>query len=326
MAALAYYNLGLVAQQRGDSETAAKWFVRTDRETTDDRLRSLALAQLAAIPAPPPRNWAGYGLVGAGYDDNVAFVSDSEVLGFSGIADSFVEMQFALSAPLAQAWQFDTGIALVDYRDLDQFDHLSVQGGARYRLSEQSVSRYAWRNEIALQLAYSTLDAESFENRRMLVLQTSRDLASLWRLAARYRFSDIDGMNDYAGVGGKRHELGARMGRAAGPWHLGFAYELETSDHDDESLSATRHQLGMDIERALGNVWRLTADATLRYSEYDEADQGEEALADFSIAVTRLWNERWRLVMRYSRADNEADLADFDYSRNRISASIEAIL
>jgi hypothetical protein len=321
MAPLAYYNLGLVAQRRGDSKTAAKWFARAERESDDDRLQELATAQLSAIPVVPERQWTSYGLIGAGYDDNVAFVSDSEVLGVSGVADSFAETQFSLSAPIAEGWQISGAVALLDYLDLDEFDHVSLQGGGRYRLSD-----HIWKTDVGIQLAYSMLDAEGFDNRRMLALYASRGMPSEWQLSARYRFSDIDGMNDFAGVGGTRHELGARIGRHAGVWHIEFGYELETSDHEDDHLSATRHQLGLGIERELSTVWLFTIDAALRHSRYDEDEQGEEVLADLSFAVTRSWNERWRLVMRYSRADNEADLDDFDYSSNRISASIEALL
>lgn len=321
MAALAHYNLGLTLLRRGDSRAAARWFELAEQEAADERLRSLATAQLAALPPPPDRTWVGYASLGAGYDDNVALISDSSVLGVSGVDDSFAEAQLALGVPLAQSWRLDASAALLDYQDLDRFDQFDAQGGARYRLLTGP-----WTNDIGLQLAYTTLDGEGFENKRMLTLQASRGLYGDWQFRARYRFSDIDGMNEFAGVGGHRHEVGARLGWTRGRWDLGAAYELDVSDHDDALLSATRHQLAFDVQHEFNEVWTLAFDAALRHSRYDVAANGEEDRIEFELAIARALSTRWRLVLRYAYGDNDADLAEYNYDRNRIGAMLEALL
>lgn len=114
MAALAHYNLGLTALRSGNSRAAERWFERAEQEAGDERLRALASAQLAALPPPADRTSVGYASMGAGYDDNVALVSDSSVIGVSGVDDSFAEGQLALSMPLAQSWRLDASIAALD--------------------------------------------------------------------------------------------------------------------------------------------------------------------------------------------------------------------
>lgn len=322
MAALAHYNQGLVALGRGDSDDAIEWFTRAERETSDERLRSLASAQLTdLLPQPPVRNWVGYGALGAGYDDNVALINNSDVLGISGKADSFAELQLALSAPLARPWRFDGGLSFVDYQDLDSFDQLSVYGGGHYRMAVGD-----WMNQAGLQLAYTTLDGEGFENRRTLALQTSSDLSADWQLRARYRFNDIDGLNEFSGVSGHRHEASARMIWDREPWDVGIEYQVDVSDYDDATLSATRHQLGVDLQRPLFDGWTVMLEASRRHSRYDDASNGSEDRTQFALGVAKTLTAQWRLIIRYAHTDNDADRADYNYGANRISAGVEATM
>ncbi|MBL8269507.1 tetratricopeptide repeat protein, partial [Steroidobacter sp.] len=120
MAGLAYYNLGLVELQRNDDTAATAWFARVAPATEDEQLRQLASARLAELHplAPPPeRKWIGYAALGIGHDDNVALVSNSEVLGISDAEDNFAEAQLAFSVPLASAWRIDAGLTAVNYQE-----------------------------------------------------------------------------------------------------------------------------------------------------------------------------------------------------------------
>ena len=320
MAPLAHYNLGLVALAESKDDEAARWFALAHREAGDERLRSLATEQLARLQrAVPERNWLAYGSIAAGYDDNVALVSSGDVLGVSGIDDMFAELQLAAAAPLTGRWRFDGGIVLLDYQDLDSFDQLSVNASARYRMPLG-----AWSSEAALQLAYATLDSEGFENTRSVQLQATRALTNDWRLRARYRFSDVDGLNAFAGLDGRRHELGMRSAWRRGRWDLTVAYRFESSDYDNAALSLDRHQLSFDVQRALDANWTVQASLARDRSRYDVAANGNENRTELALAVSRNLSALWRAVVRYAYADNQADLAEFDYQRNRISAGVEA--
>lgn len=320
MAALAHYNLGLVALGAGKQDEATRWFAQAEREAADEQLRSLATAQLARMPPPPERDWLAYGSFAAGYDDNVALISGGDVLGVSDTDDTFAELQLAAAAPLTGPWRFDGGLGLLDYQDLDSFDQLSLNAGARYRMPLGD-----WNGEAALQVAYSTLDGEGFESRQALLLQATRALTADWRLRARYRFSFIDGLNGFSGLDGHKHELSVRGLWRSGSWDVAVAYRFDSNDYDDTSLSFDRHQLAVDAQRELDENWIVQASLTGDRSRYDDTANGSEERTEIALAVSRKLGSLWRAVVRYAYADNQADLPEFDYSRSRVSAGVEAI-
>jgi tetratricopeptide (TPR) repeat protein len=322
MAALAHYNLGLVAVASGDRDAALRWFRRTESTASDERLRELAATQLSALaPQESFRNWLGYGAFGLGYDDNVALVADSDVLGVSDASDSFAELQVALSAPLDRPWRFDTGLLMTDYFDLNEFDQLSLNGGARYQLPMGDGS-----HEIGLQLVYTTLDGDGMEHKRALTFQTRKTLPLNWQLRARYRLTDMEGLNELAGLSGERHELNARASRSQGPWDLIVGYQFEVNEYDDHSLSSKRHQLQLDAQREVRSEWQIAFELSWRRSNYDARENGSENRAEVALAAIRSFSTRWRLIVRYAYADNSSSRAEFDYQRNRLSASVEAVM
>jgi len=319
MAPLAYYNLGLVALGAGKRDEAARWFAQTERGSSDEALRSLATRQLAQLPPPPQRNWVAFGSAAAGYDDNVALVSGGDVLGVSGTDDAFGELQIAAAGPLVGPWRFDGGVVLLDYQDLDTFDQLTANAGARYRLPLGD-----WTGEAALQLSYSTLDTEGFESKRMLMLQVSRALNAEWRLRARYRVSDIDGLDGFQGLDGTRHELGVRGVWHRDSWDVSLEYKYDTSDYADESLSFSRNQFSVDVQRDFAEYWSVQAGLSYDDSRYDLTANGGEQRFELTLAAGRNLNDTWKVVVRYAYADNSADLPEFNYQRNLFSAGVEA--
>jgi len=241
------------------------------------------------------------------------------VLGVSGTDDAFAEVQLAAAAPLTGAWRFDGDLFLIDYQDLDNFDQLNIDMGARYRRALGD-----WRGEAALQFAYATLDGEGFENRRILLLQGTRTLTDEWRLRARYRFSDIDGLDGFGGLDGHRHELGVRGLWHRDEWDVTIEYRFDSNDTQDENLSYDRHLVSVDVQRDLDENWSVRADLSFDHSRYDVTANGSEERTELELAVSRTFGSRWRAVARYAYADNQADVPEFDYQRNRFSVGVEA--
>jgi hypothetical protein len=281
-------------------------------------LQSLATEQLARLPPPAERNWYAYGSVAAGYDDNVALVANGDVLGVSDTDDAFTEVQLAVTAPLTGPWRFDGDVVLLDYQDLDSFDQLSINAGARYRLPLGD-----WNSEAGVQLAYSTLDGEGFQNKAVLILQTARSLTEEWRVRVRYRFHDINGLDGFEGLDGTRHELAVRGTWRRGRWDVTVQYRYDTTDYREEDLSFDRHQLLVYAQRDLNEYWTVEAGLSFERSRYDVADNSAEDRAEIVLGLSRSFSERWRAVMRYAYADNQAELPEFDYGRNRIQAGVE---
>jgi len=322
MAGLAYYNLGLVELKRNDPTAASHWFSRVATATEDKRLRELAAAQLGDRQTPARTHaWFGYAGFGIGYDDNVALVSNSDVLGISDRADNFAEAQFSVSMPLGDSWRLDGSVMAVDYQDLDNFDQIGLQTGARYRWLFDD-----WINDAGAQLSYTTLDGAGFENRRALFIQTGRDLLPDLYMRGRYRFSDIDGLGEFRGVSGQRHELSAALDWTRADWAFTFGYQLEIGDYQERLLSATRHLLSADAEYSFATDWTFLAEASRRHSSYDSDINGNEQRTELALSLTRTLTSRWQVFLRYAYTNNDADAPEYDYTGNRLSAGVEATL
>ena len=158
----------------------------------------------------------------------------------------------------------------------------------------------------------------------MLLLQATRPLPDDWRVRVRYRFSDIDGLDGFDGLDGTRHELGIRGLWRRGSWDVTVDYRFDQTDYADEALSFDRHQLSVDTQYELDANWTLQASLAHDRSSYDLTANGSEDRTEIALAVNRDFGSRWRAFVRYAYADNQADLPEFDYERNRISAGVEA--
>ena len=322
MAALAHYNLGLVELQRKRAAAARGWFARAQVEAADERLRALAAAQLAQLPSPTvERNWVAYGAAGLGYDDNVALVHDNDVLGVSDTADEFTEITLAVSGPLDRAWRLDAGVFATQYESLNEFDQLVAQGGAHYRFDYSG-----WTNEASIELSHTQLDGTGFENQLLFGVQGLVDLSEQWSLRLRYRYTDVDGLNEFNGLDGTRHDAQARAQRAVGSWQLGLQYDFETNSYSDETLSMRQHKVSVVGERDLARGWWMALDAAQRFSDYKLSTQGHEDRFEAGIALKKQLSPAWRLSARYDYAKNAAKLTDFDYRRNRVWVGAEALL
>jgi hypothetical protein len=319
MAPLAHYNLGLAALGESDEGEAARWFALAGREATDERLKALIAERLGGLPRRRQSEWVAYGSFAAGYDDNVALTSGGDVLGVSDTEDTFAELQLAATAPPVGAWRFDGDVVLLDYQDLDSFDQLTINAGARYR-----VPLGQWNGEAGMQLTYSTIDGEGLDTRRILRLQATRALSDEWRLRVRYRFNHINGLDGFDSLDGTRHDFGVRGAWRRERWAVYVQYRFDTTDYASETLSFDRHQFSVDAFYDLDSDWALQASLAHDRSSYEVAENGSENRSELALAVTRNLNTRWRAIVRYAHADNQADVPEFDYRRNRISAGVEA--
>jgi tetratricopeptide (TPR) repeat protein len=319
MSALAHYNLGLVAVAADRRTDAARWFARVEKESSDERLRALARAQLREIVPPAERNWSAYASLDVGYDDNVALISESDVLGVSGTSDTFVEALLSGSTSIAYPWRFDASIGVLDYQELDDFDQISTSASARYRRRVGS-----WNAETLFQGTFTTLDGDAFQHKRMVALQASRALTDNWRVRTRYRYGDLDGLGDFKGLDGRRHELDARAAWRGGPWDLAIDYRFDATEYRNQALSLHRHEMAVNVQRQLKEGWAVEAQVALDRSRYDRGNT--EDRNEWELAISRELSSRWRAVVRYGHANNNADRFEFDYRRNRVSAAVEATL
>ena len=323
MASLAYYNLGLVALERSDRSDAHRWFDRALTTQGDERVAALAAAQLDELRNTPdlPR-WSAYARLGGGFDDNVTLVRDGVDAPASGADDEFLEAHFAASWPLDRPWRLDAAAALSDYRDIDAYDQMGTS------LAANKVWQAGrWQGDVGAQASYFTLDGEGYEQSASLLLLASRPLTVDSRLRLRYHGSGVNGLNDFEGLSGHRHELFAGLDLRRGPLAYVAAYRYEDNDTDEATFAYSWHQLGVALRWSPdGARWSAALEAAQRRARYENrGGQGpsDEDRTIISGSADLHIGAAMRLVARYEYQHNAAEDAAYDYDRNRVSIGIE---
>ena len=329
MAPLAHYNLGLVALRRGEQEEAEAWFQRAYDHADDPRLAQLAWAQLerlghAPSAVPPPRVVQPHRVflaANAGYDDNIALVADGELLGVADVGSALAELQLAAAGTLHDALGYEAGLFALRYPDVDEFD----QQGVQFNLLHRPVIG-TWEGELGAGVGLNRLDGSTFEDRRVLFLGATRDLAAGWSLRLRHRFEDINGRSPYAGLSGSRNESAVRVLRSSGSEALRLEYRLELNDRDSDALSPDRHRLNLEWSRRLaGDRW-LSLTADWRHSRYSVPESSwTERRSMLSAGLLGPLPGRWEWKVQADWTRNSAAIAEFEYRRYRLTAGVQAI-
>lgn len=328
MAPLAHYNLGLVAQRRGDESAARRWFLLArEGSAGDPTLRQLAAAALDTLgPAPaPPRPGPQPGLTvflaaHAGYDDNVALVADGELVGVSELSSAYGDLQFAALAPIGHNFSVQAGAFLLDYVDLPELDQAGAQIEFWYRPRIGT-----WRLDLGAAFALNQLDGERFEDLRRLSAGATRRVGSDWRLRWRVDYSDITGQAPLEGLSGDRLDARFQLRRYLDQQRWQVEYRFETNDRADPALSPDRHRIELQWRRALGSGLELEAGLGWRHGRYDTPDQSwTERRVIALLGLTGPVAGGWEWVVRFDYARNDGSIDDFDYSRNRGFAGVQA--
>lgn len=322
MAPLAYYNLGLVAQDRHDEREARDWFERTLDEFPDPRLAQLATQRLAEMPETRvPGAWSYYSRGGAGYDDNVSLRSSSIDSSPSGDSDSYAELIFAGSYSLG-AWRIDTGAALLEYMNLDEYSQSALSlGVARgFRLDN-------WYFELGAYGSQLSLGGDLYEQDVSASAQAMRTFYGGSRLRALLRATSVQGKADYVGLTGNRTELGLYYDKFWRAWSFGAHTRAELNDSDDPIFGTRWVQLGGEARYAWSPTWGFLASAALRRirhpAQSETVASWDDNRATLQLGLTRALWSRAQLFVRYEHQRNDSPVPAYDYGRNWIAASFE---
>jgi tetratricopeptide (TPR) repeat protein len=322
MAALAYYNLGLVALERRDARESRDWFERAVQESPDKRLTELASRRLAELPERrAPGTWSYYTRGGIGYDDNVALRSSSIDTAASGAADEYGELIAAGSYSFG-AWRIDTGAAALEYFEQDEYSQSVFSLGASrgFRLEN-------WYFEAGAFGAQYSLGGDVYERNAGIGAQATRMFAGGNRLRAQVRAASVKGKNDFEGLTGKRTELGLYFDKAWRAWNFGAHTRAELNDAEDPLFETRWIQLGADARYAWSPLWGFTAMAALRRIEHaaqpDTVGSWNDNRATLQLGLTRALWRQGQLFLRVEHERNSSPVAGYDYDRNWIAASVE---
>jgi hypothetical protein len=317
MAALAHYNLGLVALKRGDEKAARQWLERVALETTDEKLASLAQSRLDGLPKVSTGTaWSLYARSGAGYDGNVALRSASIDTTGSGQDDAFGELMLAGSYSFRPSWRFDGAVGLLRYADLDEFDQDALSFGVAH-----GMQLAGWHLEPGFYVTQFSLGGDVYERSAAASAEATRALSGHGLLRAQLRVSAVNGEGDFSGLSGSRSELGLRYeweGRKA--WRFGAQARAEFNDSEDEAFASRWIEMGADARWIASPQWTFVAGATLRRTHHETWDDDRTA---FRLEATRSLWEHAQLFVRYEREHNQSAVAEYDYDRDWVAASIE---
>jgi len=318
MAALAHYNLSLVALKRGDEKAARQWLEQAAREPSDEKISTLVKSRLDELPKVPTSAaapWSLYARSGAGYDSNVALRSGSIDTTGSGKDDTFGELMFAGSYSFRPSWRVDAAAGLLRYADLDEFNQDALSFGVVHGMTLNG-----WYLEPGVYATQFSLGGDVYERSAAASLEATHTFAGLGWLRAQLRVSSVNGEGDFSGLSGSRSELGLRYEWTAQSLRFGAQARAELNDSEDEVFASRWVEMGADARWAATPLWTLVAGATLRQTRHESWDDDRTA---FRLEATRLLWHHAQLFVRYEHESNQSPIAENDYSRDWVAASIE---
>jgi hypothetical protein len=329
MAALAHYNLGLIALKTDDEAAAHKRFLQAYEETEDATLKTLAQRELARLPrpSPPARRWSASVSAAAGYDDNVIAPTELVPSAQGGLfSEIFATARGLLTGAPDDGLRIEASGYALRYQDLSAYDIGVVNAGVT-RLR----TRGKWDTEAGLKLEQSMLGDEDYLRSASATLAGVRAVRPGLALGLRYRFSYIESLNAlYDPLGGTRHEFSTDGRWRFDRGRLRLVYALEANDRDDFqdgdfiSYSPQRHGLRLIASRNLDGAWEAAAELGYRLSRYDDpetvAGAGAVAREDdryqAALRLLRPLGEHWQFNIEYNYTYNVSTISDYDYQRN----------
>jgi hypothetical protein len=343
---LAWYNLGLTAEARGESALARERYRMAADLAEDDRLLGLARAKLRSLePRAAPvafvRQWFGYGAVAAGYDDNVALTDDRTDLAASGEDDYFAEVlgvaRRQVSGTRDRGWGVELGGYLRQYQDLDDFSFASLTAGMfHHRLAGHWLLQAGGRAELL------RAGGDAFTNNVLVRMSGYRVLTGGLGVGLRQDARYVDGAGGYDYLTGWQARTTAELvwrGGAA-TWRGGAQFEI--NDRDDLRRGAEFYS--HSPQRWLGfTEWevrpaeRLAARIRAELRRSDFADPNVEIESDGStgrrtrsedrvdLRARLAWGPEvsWRVFGEYQFTRNDANIRRFEYDNQRVLVGLE---
>ena len=309
MAALAYYNLGLIAQQRADANAARGWFERAARESTDERVSTLAARQLGESPgtranAPPPAQGSLFARAGAGYDDNVALRSESIDTAGSGEDDSFAELLVAGSYSFGSRWRADGAAGLTRYASLDEFDQTTLSLGVT-----RGFSVGGWSLEAGGFATRLSLGGDVYERSVAATAQGTRAVGP-GSLRAQLRVASVDGEGDFSGLSGTRSGVGVEYTWAVRSLSFAVNTRAENNDSRDDAFATRWLEAGAEAHWAASPAWTLGAGLRLRRITHPSPSSTQDGWTDrraiYQLEATKLLWKRVQLFVRYEHENTSS--------------------
>lgn len=350
MAAVAYYNLGLVSLKQQDRVSAVIWLKKSQQTTTDAKLDYLVSAALAEIEGGDDKNpddtrtpvskWSGVIFAGIGHDDNITLDNaDLVIVGTqsAAVAELFANTKGVLSGSDSDGFLF-RGSVYADMNDGHNDINIAELDGGFYLADRVG----DWSNEYGLSLSHSTLGGEAYLDKASLRLSTSARLSDTFKLDLRLRMRAIRSRDVlYDPLEGRSQDI-----RVAGKWSpdkiqdIRLHYQLYNNDRNDletatrfSSFSSLRQRLRAEYKYRMTPRYSIRLASEYRLSNYK--DDNIEASGEhvrrrddrtrFLLGLDYRWSRETLIGFKYEYVRNDSNIDRFDYVSNRVLASWTAL-
>jgi hypothetical protein len=331
LAALAYYQLGVLANRDGDKQAAEEWFKRSRAKADSPKLRLMAAEALETIGASLPRFEASLA-AGIGYDSNA----------FRTPSDPYVDL--SQDPPVAVVPVVQSGA------------YVPVRIGARYLnpISERSTFIASYRHRGYYYQSSELENADETDHRLMFEMERALgdgesssqqfSYAAVIRSHGETNFDRDDGLDrfddgesiadryDYNGIGVEA-ELRNRIGRARYEIYGGYAIRDYEDTPTASSYDLTDSWLRGTLKFPLARSTRLELAYSYRLRLFDERrsrdEDGDSSSANptleyqygtLDIGVRHRFSDTFVAELVYSRTDREDRFVGYNnYTRDKIS-------
>lgn len=340
LAALAHYNLGLIALQRSDYEAARRQFQASYDGASEVTLKRLATAELARLPPPTALAWFGYVALGAGYDDDIAPSSTSALIPPSQAGSPLVSLLAGgagqLSGIYANGLRLSGSFYHIGYPRFSQLDETFASVAPEYRYSSGS-----WTSALAVTGNDAILGGSAFEHSFGLRFGETWHVAGRHALAGGYEYEHVAGEGAYGYLTGRRQAVFAEYRFVSGALQAAAGYQHETNRRNDLTTSTEFFSASPTNDTVYGRLrlpltdklrGRLSASYEVsRYGSPDILQDGNTTLSItrdddqylVSVGMDYGFAPNWTLGFDIRYFDDASNIPLYSYRSRRLTLSLE---
>ncbi len=342
---LAFYNLGLIAEARGDRLAAVDYYSRAREVAGDSRTGQNAARKLEELgrKEPEPATGGKFTMISAaaGYDDNAVLAPEKDFEGVSEEGDVFAEVYALTNAFLSgnenNGLRLDMDAFTRQYATEDDYSFSSLSVGVSRHKKHSS-----WRSKLGLSLSADLAAGDLYALAPALELRGERSLGN-YRLELSDELSWIEGGSDYDYVTGVKNQLTARLERnfTWGRVYAGLRGEYNDREDLEEqgeffSYSPLRGSIHSGVDCRLAPEWTLALYGQYRKSLYPDENRMQE---DGAILEEHREDDRIQVSVRgehdvtsdlavfaeYSRTDNDSNFSRYSYESSQIMLGLRHV-
>jgi tetratricopeptide (TPR) repeat protein len=342
---LAFYNLGLIAEVRGNRDVAMDYYFKAYHSAGPSRIKQLAARKLDELePAPTDndavRQW--YGLLSAsiGYDDNAVMMPDDTLAVRDKASDFFTDL-YGFGGRYFQSDGFDrlridAGLYARLYAEESEFTCGSLFAGIT-----RDKQYNTWNSRLGLWVNADFIEDHFYATTPTVRLVFNRRFEKL-TLSLANSLSWVEAEKKYEYLTGVRNRVTAELGSRLYAAGVRAGYEAEynnrrdlQADSDFFSYSPIRHRIYAGLDYAVTRNWTVNVRGEFRRSLYPDANT--RLNQDGSVIRNKREDDRLVAALRgeykitpetsifaeYHHTDNDSNVFNYTYASNQILLGVQ---